>query len=442
MLSEQVVDSALGGLAAADPGAAQAARAAFEAVTGGEGLAVVTGHAVADFVWYQLPTKWLCDLDEKLFIAAALGELFTRLDMPGYAAMCTQDSTAEIITGYEQRGRAAGLNAYRAALAASGLQPPDLPGVLHWGSVMGTEEAAAYWSASAALEMAIAAGELRPGTPGWRRTAAQLTARFLGRVRDDTTGMTWLQWVHTERLQRFAESRGPVRARLAGPLADQLVHPVPVPADAEQVIAPIRWLLDHAAAGAALTTTGNLARPLVAEGCRLFGWLTTTGNPRSESDIVELWALRDWARQIGVVRRSGRRLVLSTRGRTVHADGTPAIWGSTMDNLLGPGDGDTAAGEIALMLLLTGEDLDYRDLNDRVADVLAGEGWHRQSTGKPITGDHTAGLLGNLRRRLRLLGLTTQERLGQPARLTSTGHAAARTALRARALRPRTHPIN
>jgi hypothetical protein len=82
---------------------------------------------------------------------------------------------------------------------------------------MGTEEAAAYWSASAALEMAIAAGKLRPGTPGWRRTAAHITARFLGSVHDDTTGTTWLQWVHTERLQRFAESRGPARARLPNP---------------------------------------------------------------------------------------------------------------------------------------------------------------------------------------------------------------------------------
>jgi hypothetical protein len=36
---------------------------------------------------------------------------------------------------------------------------------------------------------------------------------------------------------------------------------------------------------------------------------------------------------------------------------------------------------------------------------------------------------------------TAQERLGEPTRLTPTGHAAAHTALRARALRPREHPI-
>jgi hypothetical protein len=120
---------------------------------------------------------------------------------------------------------------------------------------------------------------LRPapcGRPGRASDAAQVTEAFLHSTHDDTTGSSRLQWVHTERLQHFADSRSPVRARLAEPMADRLVNPEPAPADAEQVLAPMRWLLDHAAAGAALTATGNLARPLVAEGCRRFGWLTTT----------------------------------------------------------------------------------------------------------------------------------------------------------------------
>lgn len=111
--SEQVVDVALAALEAVDHDAAQAARAAYGSLTFGEGLQAITGHGVADFLWYQLPTKWLCDLDEKLFLAAALGELFTRLGMPRYAAMCTADTTAEIITAYDRRGRAAGLKEYR-----------------------------------------------------------------------------------------------------------------------------------------------------------------------------------------------------------------------------------------------------------------------------------------------------------------------------------------
>jgi hypothetical protein len=307
---------------------------------------------------------------------------------------------------------------------------------------MGSEEAAAYFSASRAVEAEIEAGTLRPGRSGWRHRAAQVTEVFLHTTHDETTGSSWLQWVHTERLQHFADSRGPARARLAGPLADRLVNPEPVPADAEQVLAPMRWLLDHAAAGAALTTTGNLARPLVAEGCRRFDWLTTTGNPRSESDIVELWTLRDWARQMGVVRRSGRRLLLSTTGKNVHPGGTTAVWHATMDALCGPDDADAAAAEIALMLLLTEDNLDYRDLNTAVAQALAGEGWRQRHTSQPITGDQTATLLASLRRRLQLLGLTHRERFGEPTRLTATGRAAAHTALRARGLRPRQHPLD
>jgi hypothetical protein len=441
IMGDDAVEEAFGALARVDRDAARAARDAYESLTAGEGLQVVTGHGLADFLWYQLPTKWLCDLAEQLHIAAALGDLFARLGMPRYAAMCTSESTAAVIAAYEEAGRAAGLKAYRAALAASGLQPPDLPGTLVWGTVMGVEEAAAYASASVALEAAIDAGRLRPGASGWRRTAAEITTEFLHGRHDEVTGTTWLQWVHTERLQRFADSRSPGRGRLAGPLADRLVNAVPVPSDADAVLAPMSWLLDHAAAGAALTATGNLARPIVAEGCRRFGWLTLTGKPRSESDIVELWTLRDWARQMGIVRRSGRRLLLSTTGKAVHAGGVLALWQTTMDALLGP-DAAGAAGEVALMLLLTDGPLSYGDLNIAVAEVMAGEGWHGQRDGQPVTADQAARLLGALRRRLRLLRLTTQERVGEPTGLTVAGRAAAHTALRARALRPRSQPLD
>jgi hypothetical protein len=120
--SEQDVEAALYGMAAVDRGAAEAARAAYGSLTFGEGPQVITGHGVADFLWYQLPVKWLCDLDEKLAVAAALAELFFRLGLPRYAAMCTDEATGEVIAAYEQ-GRTAGVKAYRAALSASGLQP-------------------------------------------------------------------------------------------------------------------------------------------------------------------------------------------------------------------------------------------------------------------------------------------------------------------------------
>jgi hypothetical protein len=87
-------------------------------------------------------------------------------------------------------------------------------------------------------------------------------------------------------------------------------------------------------AGAPLTETGNLARALVVEGHRLFNWFGRTA--RSESDVMELWTLRDLAKQLDLVRRSGRKLVLTPAGRTVHTGGTETLWQATVDNLLGP----------------------------------------------------------------------------------------------------------
>jgi hypothetical protein len=433
-----VVEEAIADLARIDADMAAAARAGFDSLTWGEGLAAVTGHALADFLWYQLPTKWMCDLDEKQQVAAALGELFHRLGRSRYAGMCGSSATADILAVHEHDGGTAGFKAYRSALAATGLQPPGLPGVLEWGSVMGSDEASAYASASLSLEHAIDNGELRPGRPGWRKAAEQTTRAFLDSPRDDLTGSTWLQWVHTERLQNWAESRSAEHRRLATAITNQLLHPVAVPDTAAEHLAPLQWLLDHAATGAALTQTGTLTRPLVAEACRRFDWLTLTANPRSESDIVELWTLRELAKQMGVVRRSGRKLLLSSTGKTIHAGGTPALWRAAMRNLLGSDAADAAAGEVAL-LLLSGQDHDYRGLETAVAHELAEQGWRDQHTGQQVTPDQAGRLLGGLRRRLRLLGLTAERRFDEPLRLNDAGRLAAYAALRARALRPRAH---
>ncbi|MEV0903105.1 hypothetical protein [Actinoplanes sp. NPDC049802] len=438
-IGDPVVEAALADLARADADTAAAARAGFSSLTWGEGLNAVTGYGLADFLWYQLPTKWMCDLDEKHEIAAALGELFHRLGRTRYADMCASTATADILDTYEHDGGTAGFKAYRSALAATGLQPPDIPGLIEWGSVMGLDEASAYASASLALEHAVDTGEIRPGRPGWRKAAEQTIRVFLDSPRDHLTGSTWLQWVHTERLQDWAEGRGAERTRLATAISNQLLHPVAAPDTAAHHLAPLQWLLDHAAAGAALTQTGTLARPIVADGCRRFDWLTA--NPRSESDIVELWTLRELAKQIGAVRRSGRRLLLSTTGKTAHAAGTPALWQATTSNLLGSDDAGAAAGEIALLLLLSGEDYDYRELNDAVAGALADQGWHDQRTGERITPDQTGTLLSDLRRRISLLHLDDDERrFDEPLRLNDTGRLAAHAALRARALWPRPYP--
>lgn len=82
-----IVEAALARLWVESPRLAQNAQAAFDSLTWGEGLGSISARSVADFLWYQLPTKWLCELDEQLEIAVALGRLFELVDLPRYQAM-------------------------------------------------------------------------------------------------------------------------------------------------------------------------------------------------------------------------------------------------------------------------------------------------------------------------------------------------------------------
>jgi len=435
------VDAVLADLARTDPDLAAPARAGFESLTWGQGLGVVTLHSLAEFLWHGLPVKWMVDLEEKLQVAAGLAELFTRLEMPRYAALCAAPVTAEILTAYEDEDEdsTAARKAYRAAIEATGVEPPNVPGVIEWGSIMGADEYGAFREASIALERAIETGELKPGSAGWRKTAQLVTTRILNSRRDEVTGSTWVQWIHTERLQQWMDAGGRARQRLAGAIADTLVHPVPPPTDAEEHLGPLRWLLNHAAAGAQLTQKNYLSPAIVVEGSQRFGWLTGPGMPRSELDVVELLTLRELARQMRLVRRSKRQLLLSTTGKLLHAADTEGLWTATMARLPGSSEAEVAGGEVALLLMLAGEQLTYDAMNVAVAAALAEGGWRDSQTGAPITPRAAGGLLGHVRGLIEVLNLATERYWNDPLRLSDAGRAAAHTALRSRALRARTN---
>src|SRR4030095_13242046 len=85
-----------------------------------------------------------------------------------------------------------------------------------------------------------------------------------------------------------------------------------------------QWLLELAvgrpgdAPGIPLTVTGNLARRVVQEAAERFNWWGVPDRPpRSESDVWRLGELRLVLQRAGALRRSGRRLLLGTRGRAL-----------------------------------------------------------------------------------------------------------------------------
>lgn len=203
---------ALATLRVRDPAAAEAARAALESLTWGEGLETITLQGLQHFLWYQLPRKWITTLEDKQSLAASLGRLLELAGLPRYAAVCGSEETAAILASYERDDRQ-GFAAFQRAEQRSGVAPPDLA-ELAWGPVMGTEEVDAFTSTSAALELAIASGELRPGGRGWRSAQQDIARGHLTQPRAELGGRTWLHVVRAERLGEWARSRSSARRAL------------------------------------------------------------------------------------------------------------------------------------------------------------------------------------------------------------------------------------
>jgi len=157
---------ALTALAREDPEAADEAKAALGWLTNGAGLETVSQLKLQEFVWYALPVKWPMTTGELIAVTRALGRLFTMVGMERYAEVCLSPGTEQILTAYG-RGHDVGIAAYAEAVENSSTAPPDTA-LLAWGSVMGPDERAAYDACAAAVELAIASGELASGARGWR----------------------------------------------------------------------------------------------------------------------------------------------------------------------------------------------------------------------------------------------------------------------------------
>src|SRR6185312_5710865 len=143
------------------------------------GLADLTQHDLQTYLWFTLG-----DSDEPHETAAALGRFFELAELNRYAAIASSTQTKEILRVYAERGHGAGAKSATKAMDSSGILPPDLP-ELEWGETMGMAEANAYDRIAATLELALAAGEMKPGGRGWRLTQQRLTRQQLTMARHD-----------------------------------------------------------------------------------------------------------------------------------------------------------------------------------------------------------------------------------------------------------------
>ncbi len=435
-----MVAAALAQLDREDPALAKQADAALNALTWDEGLATITQMRLQEWLWYGLPVKFWTDLAEWVQIATALGRLLDLVELPRYGALCRGATTHDVLAAYE-RDEAHGRAAFRKAMNASGISPPDVP-ELRWSAIMGVEEVQAHEAVSGVLEMAIEAGEIRPGTRGWRGRQQAVVRRALLLARPDLAAGCWLDQVHEERVERWLTSRGESRRELLGRVRDAVTGPkVPVPDDVAQHVAPVRWLLERAETGLDLTATNRLRPATVAELARGFGWSLEVGTRQTEGDVWEVVAVRHLARRVGALRRSGRRLVLTTAGRRLLADES-GLWQALCGGLLDDSGFPAAAGEIALVVLLEGEADTDDELSEAVAARIVEENWTGQSSGARPGRRAALQGLSDLRWGLEVLRLVDRPPgatwWDSPTwRLNAAGRAAALVALQARALRPR-----
>jgi hypothetical protein len=435
---------ALKTLAREDPAVADDARTALRTLTSGGGLGAISLLRLQEFLWYGLPAKTPQPTEAQLSVTRALARLFTLADMERYAEVCASEETAQIISAYAD-SRIDGIAAYSRAMGVSHAVPPDTD-LLAWSSVMGPDERAAYDACAAAIELAVAARELKVGVSGWKTRRAGLVERWLTRTDSVPGPDTWLSRISAERIEEWAHGHPGERSRLARNVMPRLLEPPDLP---DEPLPTLAWLLGHASDGLRLTARHYIAPTLVGEAAGLFGWGNSGASPaqaarrHQELDVYPLHTLRALAQhEMGAVRRSGAALVLTRTGRLM-ADDAAVRWHIGTAALIGPDDSTdpdfTVAVREAALLLITLHDspVGYEELASRLIELHAAEGWASRSGGS-LAGA-IRGEIHVLRHRLRALQLLDETAPVGSVALTDVGTAAALSGLLARALRPRRH---
>ena len=440
-MSAEHVDGVIASVARHDPALAGWMRVAADGLTAGDGEEPITQAGLQQYLWYDLPRRSPDHTWRPVVEAAAV--LLSLLGLDRYAAIARSSTTAAVLGAWDG-APGKGFTAFTAACSASGVEPPDT-GLLAWGEVFGPKEAWARYAVEAALEAAVVAGRLRPGTGAWRKVAATVCDEVLV-TPVETSGQTRLAAVLGERADTWVamcRSTELQAWRTAARAGMDLLGPLPVErAEAASAVAPLCWLLERCQVGVTLTHALYLPPPLVQEAARRFEWWPFDGRPRSEVDVHQLGALRETATRMRLVGRRGRRLMATRRGALLTADPT-ALFGEVAATLACESAYLAQLSEIIAHRLLAGPAVG-RALEEAVAPIVAAQGW--MAGGEPVGAQRAGWDAHRALYHWRLFGLLDEVSPrwegGQHVEpsitaLTPSGRATARILRRARATAPR-----
>jgi hypothetical protein len=422
-MDTKLVERALAALRRGDPAAADHAEAVYGWVAGDEGIESISLSRVQRFAWYDLPVKWRGTEGEILEILDAGALLFDALNLAMYATVFRSVQTADILDAHA-RSHDEGLRAFQKAFDASGIEPADLDDFV-WGDMMAREEAMAHTASEKALEMALTDGRLRPGTRGWRMTAAVITEDVLDSPHPEQPGQTWRTSILTERIHsrlRTLEGRSPKLHKLLSDTVNRLLVPIPQPPDLDLRLEPISWFLDYANNDVRMTDAGYLPTAMVRSAADRFGWDKgwCSDPPQKESDSSELMTLHELLLGAKAVRhRKGNARVTET-GRRMLEDPEYA-WRTIADSLTS-NDWTAAVAEAFTLLMLNGGK-NAEDLTIEALALLVECGWRADDTPPDVWNvRHT---WWSVRRPLDVLGGFTEsgQLLSRTATLTPFGEA-------------------
>jgi hypothetical protein len=373
---EQPVETLLADL---DASSADLARAAVGwMLREGDSLTELGQIELQEFLWYQLPVKWMAETSQLHEIAWSLADLFTAAGLERYAALCRAPETHLLLDAWQDNDHEPARKTMREAIASSGVDPPNTA-LMAWGSVWGMAEHSASRRVSQALEQAIVAGELVPGGRGWKQLAARITEVSLTLPRLDLRGGTMLEAVCRERCESWAVGYPAARQDLLTQMLPLLDGEVAVPEEASERLTPLWWLLEHIGDATTLTQAGWLPKALVIEANDRFGWFGQYGlKVRTETDLPELATLNQLARRARLITRKGRRMSLSAMGRRA-LDDPGLLWRIVVADIFSAGtyEGEGAA-LAAAALVNAGRPLSRQSVEAKVGAGLEGR-WQTDS---------------------------------------------------------------
>lgn len=207
----------------------------------------------------------------------------------------------------------------------------------------------------------------------------------------------------------------------AAPVLD--LPPGTLPPDAFE---PLRWLLDQARESVPLTQTGALGRQVVrGAAVRFPDWWNAAlfGPPHREAELPLLEELHALSRRAGLLRRRGRRLLLTRQGQAALGD-ADVLAQAAARGLIAGDPFEREVAELASAALLADPTLGRDDLLATIHAAVA-DAWRTE--GQPVSRRNVDWALGPFLHTAIALGALADRR-----RLTPTGDGAE---LLARALR-------